>query len=343
MAELSEQPFVGRVSHAKVMGVAMERLREGYDVNAPRGWLPVMRILRSSSGSAAGGSSPALLGSSTIRTAGQSPASPAPHEEEEGTPESRWFKQRAAPCDVLTDVRSGLHFYDASLEPADSLLTLAERKPPFKALLISLAENMGVPKDLPSALSYTEAVIAELRKQGEPVPEKLERICDDARRRIAVMEERKAEKELPASGGDTRFPDRGAALDAGVELEAEDRGKLLRAAEAKGLAQILANYKPLPWPLQPQLDGDDFGEGEMSQALDCLVGMMTPGMSYRDRHELGTDSWFNYDMVGMFGIVLLFVVGIFYSGGFSSEWPDMRLMCTQGMYCQTDQAVRFSS
>ena len=38
----------------------------------------------------------------------------------------------------------------------------------------------------------------------------------------------------------------------------------------------------------------------MSHELDCLVGMMTPGMSYRERHELGADSWFDYDMIATF-------------------------------------------
>jgi hypothetical protein len=44
--ELAEEPYEGRVSCARVMGRAMELLREIHGVNAPRGWVPVLRTLR---------------------------------------------------------------------------------------------------------------------------------------------------------------------------------------------------------------------------------------------------------------------------------------------------------
>jgi len=44
--ELAEEPCYGRESCARVMGRAMELLREIYGCNAPRGWVPVMRRLR---------------------------------------------------------------------------------------------------------------------------------------------------------------------------------------------------------------------------------------------------------------------------------------------------------
>ena len=47
--ELSDEPFQGSASCAKVMGRAMELLRETYSLDAPRGWVPVMRKLREES------------------------------------------------------------------------------------------------------------------------------------------------------------------------------------------------------------------------------------------------------------------------------------------------------
>jgi len=44
--ELAEEPYRGRESCARVMGRAMELLREIYSCNTPRGWVPVMRRLR---------------------------------------------------------------------------------------------------------------------------------------------------------------------------------------------------------------------------------------------------------------------------------------------------------
>ncbi len=44
--ELAKEPYRGRLSCARVMGRAMELLREIYGCNAPRGWVPVMRRLR---------------------------------------------------------------------------------------------------------------------------------------------------------------------------------------------------------------------------------------------------------------------------------------------------------
>jgi hypothetical protein len=44
--ELAEEPYEGRVSCARVMGRAMELLREIHGLDAPRGWVPVLRTLR---------------------------------------------------------------------------------------------------------------------------------------------------------------------------------------------------------------------------------------------------------------------------------------------------------
>jgi hypothetical protein len=44
--DLRDTPFEGRKSRARVMGLAMERLRSVHKLEAPRGWLPAMKRLR---------------------------------------------------------------------------------------------------------------------------------------------------------------------------------------------------------------------------------------------------------------------------------------------------------
>jgi hypothetical protein len=46
VADLAGEAFDGNRSFANVMGRAMGLLRERHSVNAPRGWVPVMRALR---------------------------------------------------------------------------------------------------------------------------------------------------------------------------------------------------------------------------------------------------------------------------------------------------------
>ena len=48
LAEMAEEPYLGHVSNAKVMGRAMELLRKKYRLDAPRGWVIVLRKLRAS-------------------------------------------------------------------------------------------------------------------------------------------------------------------------------------------------------------------------------------------------------------------------------------------------------
>src|SRR5438132_4559646 len=44
--ELGSKPYCGRKSYAELMGRAMELLMERHGLPAPRGWVPVMKILR---------------------------------------------------------------------------------------------------------------------------------------------------------------------------------------------------------------------------------------------------------------------------------------------------------
>jgi hypothetical protein len=47
--ELSELPYTGSKSNARVMGLAMQLLRDRHGVNAPHNWLPAMKRLRGQS------------------------------------------------------------------------------------------------------------------------------------------------------------------------------------------------------------------------------------------------------------------------------------------------------
>lgn len=49
VADLASESFAGRVSCAKVMGRAMELMRDVHGVDVPCGWYPLMKILRSDS------------------------------------------------------------------------------------------------------------------------------------------------------------------------------------------------------------------------------------------------------------------------------------------------------
>jgi len=50
LLDVGHYPYQGRRSCALVMGRAMELLRDCYCLDAPRGWVPVMRCLRSTDG-----------------------------------------------------------------------------------------------------------------------------------------------------------------------------------------------------------------------------------------------------------------------------------------------------
>jgi hypothetical protein len=124
--QLSEEPFEGRKSRARVMGLAMELLREAHKVDAPRGWLPAMKRLRTRS--------PELR--SVVH---------------------RESNYQTEPCDVLTG--EWLDFVD----PNHCLRTLAMQKPELKELLVLAAERMGVPSCWLECRWYINAVMSCLR------------------------------------------------------------------------------------------------------------------------------------------------------------------------------------
>src|SRR5208282_5143301 len=101
---LAADPFAGRVTCAHLMGRAMELLRHSYDLNAPRGWVPVIRTLRSPLQFVSGCSLPST-----------------PAEE------------------LLTDPFSGLAAIDSRCEGV--LCAYANRHPEFMEFLVELARK----------------------------------------------------------------------------------------------------------------------------------------------------------------------------------------------------------
>jgi hypothetical protein len=144
--ELFEEPFEGRKSRARVMGRAMELLREGYELNVPKGWVPAMKRLRTVS------------------------------------PERRSVvynecNEPVKPSDVVTDWRSVLNFMDKNGE----LRALAVQNPELRHILVLVAERFGVPRGYLECRWYIRAVMTCLK----PVPEVIFEIRDGLNRMIA--------------------------------------------------------------------------------------------------------------------------------------------------------------
>jgi hypothetical protein len=161
IADCAKESFVGRFSCARVMGIAMASLREQYEADAPKGWLPVMKLLRK------GG---------LMRI----------DREEASLSDEFWI----SPEEILTSPWSAMA--TSLLRTSWRLKESAEREPEFKALLIQMAVRLGVPKGWREALDYSSAVISELKRQNQLVPEPLLAIQVELELRVNGQ-------ELPAS------------------------------------------------------------------------------------------------------------------------------------------------
>jgi hypothetical protein len=139
--ELADEPYRGRVSHAKVMGRAMELLRSIHGVNAPRGWVPVMRTLRTA------GSNP--LNQSTQGATRNPGCPPIPAAE------------------VLTNWRSV--FTVERVNQDGALQKLAEQQPELNTLLLALAERLGVPGSYVEGLLFVHVAIETLGSEAPSV------------------------------------------------------------------------------------------------------------------------------------------------------------------------------
>jgi hypothetical protein len=130
---MAGEPFAGRKTCADVMGRAMELLRYLHKLNAPRGWVPVIRALRSNPGSVRRDA--ARIGFESIG---------APPAEE-----------------VLTHPASALCGID-NFDCGGALQAYAEQHPELVDLFIQTAKRLGVPGCWLEGLVYVNAVIAEL-------------------------------------------------------------------------------------------------------------------------------------------------------------------------------------
>ena len=144
ITELSDEPFLGRLSSAKVMARAMELMREMHNLNAPRGWYPAIKRLRAHS-------------TSTPMSSRNEPGSSdcnASREEEEYNRWQREFDEgKIPPADVLTDIRSGVRAIDC--EAAERL----NEDPAMRDAFVRVAEQRRVPKGWgPEALDFLNAV-----------------------------------------------------------------------------------------------------------------------------------------------------------------------------------------
>jgi hypothetical protein len=148
---MAAEPFTGRKSCADVMGRAMELLCHHHRLNAPRGWVPVIRLLRSSPGLPPG------------RYVGEQHYSPAP---EESSMDSSVFVPPAEA--VLTHSFSALCAID--LECGGILRAYGEQHPEIAQVLVNLAKSHGVPQGWGRALIFVDLAITEF---GERVPDAL--------------------------------------------------------------------------------------------------------------------------------------------------------------------------
>lgn len=146
--QLFDEPFEGRKSRAKVMGRAMELLRKVHQLDAPGGWLPAMKQLRTIS--------PELR--SVIHK-----------ENNEPVPAS----------EVLSHPFSLIDFMDSDRR----LRTLVRREPELEKLFVAVAERMGVPWKYVEGVWYLNAVMTCLR----PVPTVIIQIRDKLKRRIVDL------------------------------------------------------------------------------------------------------------------------------------------------------------
>jgi hypothetical protein len=166
--ELADQPYEGRISCARVMGRAMELLREDYGFDAPRGWVPVLRRLRAVEG---GAERQLDKGRRPSYVATKSAAERQPERENEASRE-KLFRYR--PDEILTDWRSPIQ----ELPSGRSFAEFVEGRHDLKRQFIELAKKVGVPRGWWDALSFLEFIADGLDEVPEPFREALAGLRD---------------------------------------------------------------------------------------------------------------------------------------------------------------------
>jgi hypothetical protein len=132
LQELWDEPYLGRVSNARVMGRAMELLRQEYGVNAPRGWYPAMKRLRG-------------MVSSTVAVTDANRT-----DANDGECASEGKYRFPKPEEVLTN--------SALFRVAREAATSLEQQPEVRAKFIRLAAQIGVPETCPQSINFMAAL-----------------------------------------------------------------------------------------------------------------------------------------------------------------------------------------
>jgi hypothetical protein len=150
--ELADEPYVGRLSCARVMGRAMELLKSAHHLDVPRGWVPVMRKLRAT--------------------------------KEQKSRYEKYFGlvvHEAPPVpaeELLSHPVSSIHTIDRD---DDQLLALMNERPDVNAVFKTLAKH-AVPTSWSEGLNFMNAAIAALGTSVPPAVviarDKLQEIVD---------------------------------------------------------------------------------------------------------------------------------------------------------------------
>lgn len=157
VTELADEPFRGSRSCARVMGRAMELLRTFHGLDVPRGWVPVMKRLRSSNVSGI----------------------------ERGLPDETDRREEYRPPPAEEVLTNPLHSVLASFY-LDQIHPALAQDPTLKGLLIETAKEVW-PGSFVDGLDCVNLVIAKLEKQNTRVPDALMLIRKDLERRLADL------------------------------------------------------------------------------------------------------------------------------------------------------------
>jgi hypothetical protein len=163
--ELAHDPFLGRLSCARVMGKAMEILRRDYGKDVPKGWVPVMKGLRTNVNMAISVSKeecddkPVPSGASYYQK--------EPWEDAyEAAKRRDWIEQACDPYNTFGDFPTVLRWARGTID--SDLAQLAQ----VKAIFLWVSARYGFyPESAQRGLPYLEDVIHNLTLQGIPIPD----------------------------------------------------------------------------------------------------------------------------------------------------------------------------
>jgi hypothetical protein len=194
--ELADEPFVGRTSCAQVMGLTMEILRRDYDQDAPKGWVPVMKILRATPDQPSAMLAKKVSEGSPddVFASSQLDAEIALYEIEK---RQQWVRESCDPYTIFSDGISVLVF------ARPTIMSDIASMPHIKAAFLWVAARRGLsPTGIPDAIPYVEDVIRELTLQGHIVPTA---VTELHQRLVELATECKHANRRSTAGLDLRF------------------------------------------------------------------------------------------------------------------------------------------